>query len=194
MSLAGNVKQSHFLAVAGVVLALLGAGGWFAWDAWAEQRAVEQAEAARVAAEIQAEQRAQLEAARRARAEAEAKAAERREAEQARAAAEREEAIAALGPDAREVDVLLLLDWTGRSISDRKQKDVTKGKPYKVNVYQDVGHDRVNRAKVDLDRDDKWDEKWTFEADGGVTRKVAPADDESYTVQERWADGGFVRE
>lgn len=194
MSLAGNVKQSHFLAVAGVMLALLGAGGWFAWDAWAEKRAIDRAEAERVAAEIQAEQRAQLEAAQLARAEAEAKFAERRKAEEAKAAAEREEAIAALGPDAREVDVLLLLDWNGRSISERKQKDVTKGKPYKVNVYQDVGHDRVNRAKVDLDRDDKWDEKWTFEPDGGVTRQVAPADDESYTVQERWADGGFVPE
>jgi hypothetical protein len=52
----------------------------------------------------------------------------------------------------------------------------------------------VNRLKVDLDRDEKWDEKWTFASDGGtdgVKRQVAPNDDEAYTEEyrldgERW--------
>jgi hypothetical protein len=62
---------------------------------------------------------------------------------------------------------------------EEKLKDGTKGKPYKINLYSD---DRAawNRAKVDLDRDEKWDESWTFKG-GSTERKVAPADDENYT-------------
>jgi hypothetical protein len=61
----------------------------------------------------------------------------------------------------------------------QKIKDATKGKPYKINLYSDDGL-RFQRAKVDLDRDDKWDESWTFGADGSTERQVAPADDERY--------------
>lgn len=39
-----------------------------------------------------------------------------------------------------------------------KIKDATKEKPYKANLYSDDGA-RWNHAKVDLDRDDKDDEK-----------------------------------
>ena len=62
-------------------------------------------------------------------------------------------------------------------------KDAIKGKPYKVNLYSDDGT-HFTRVKLDLDRDDKWDESWTFDADGGIERKVAPADDENYS--ETW--------
>ena len=68
----------------------------------------------------------------------------------------------------------------GRRLTSDKAKDVTKGHAYKVNLYQDAGESQVNRAKVDRDRDDKWDEKWTFEP-GRIVREVAPADDEQYT-------------
>lgn len=73
-----------------------------------------------------------------------------------------------------------------------KIKDATKGRPYKINLYSD---DRVrwNRAKVDLDRDDKWDEKWTIEADGAIQREVAPADDEVYSEVHRLVDGAWVK-
>jgi hypothetical protein len=60
-----------------------------------------------------------------------------------------------------------------------KVKDATKGKPYKINLYSDDGQ-RFNRAKVDLDRDDKWDESWTWKG-ADVERQVAPADDERYS-------------
>jgi len=60
-----------------------------------------------------------------------------------------------------------------------KVKDATKGKPYKINLYSDDGQ-RFNRAKVDLDRDDKWDESWTWKG-SDVERQVAPADDERYS-------------
>src|SRR5439155_1488816 len=41
-----------------------------------------------------------------------------------------------------------------------KMKDATAGKPYKINLYSDDGR-RWSRLKVDLDRDDRWDESWT---------------------------------
>ncbi len=79
---------------------------------------------------------------------------------------------------------LAVLSWQGKTASGGKLKDVTKGQPYKVNVYQDEGEATINRAKVDLDRDDKWDIKVTF----GVppTRQIAPSDDEDYSVEEVW--------
>lgn len=74
-------------------------------------------------------------------------------------------------------------------------KAVSKGKPFKVNVYQDAGAPTANRVEVDLDRewDEKWDEKFTFE-DGTITRKVAPADDEVYTQSYRWDGKEWVAE
>jgi hypothetical protein len=66
-----------------------------------------------------------------------------------------------------------------QSVRD-KIKDAIKGRAFKINLYSDDGA-RWNRAKVDLDRDDKWDEKWTFKPDGSVEKQVAPQDDENYT-------------
>lgn len=99
---------------------------------------------------------------------------------------------AAAGANMRPVD-RDLMSWQGKSLGKDKVKDATRGKPYKVNLYQDSGNSLMNRAKVDLDRDDKWDEKWTF--DGPViTRKVAPADDESYTETYTWDGTTWVRQ
>lgn len=101
-------------------------------------------------------------------------------------------APAAAGADMRPVD-RALLSWQGKSLGKDKVKDATRGKPYKINLYQDSGNSLMNRAKVDLDRDDKWDEKWTF--DGPViTRQVAPADDESYTETYTWDGTGWIRQ
>jgi hypothetical protein len=65
----------------------------------------------------------------------------------------------------------------GRPVT-AKIKDTTKGRPYKINIYSDDGT-AFNRAKVDLDRDDKWDEKWTFKPDGSIEKQVSPADDDA---------------
>jgi hypothetical protein len=89
----------------------------------------------------------------------------------------------------REVDTVAL-GYRGKNIGGPKLKDVTKGRPYKVNVYQDDGHSSANRLKIDLDRDDKWDEKWTFDGDS-VTREVASADDEAYDVKQTWTGSGW---
>lgn len=82
----------------------------------------------------------------------------------------------AAGARAVDADMLALVKLPVQE----KIKDATKGKAYKINLYSDDGQ-RFNRAKVDLDRDDKWDESWTFKADGSTERQVAPADDEKYT-------------
>lgn len=81
-----------------------------------------------------------------------------------------------------------VLAFQGRDIGSDKLKDVTKGRPYKVNVYQDAGESSVNRAKIDLDRDDKWDEKIDFTPEG-VKRQLAPNDDEVYS-ETTWLEGG----
>lgn len=88
-----------------------------------------------------------------------------------------------------------ILAMVERNIPGDKVKDALKGK-VKVNLYKDAGHTRVNRLKIDLDRDDKWDEKWDFEWTNGarkVKRHVAPADDERYADEYRLENGAWRR-
>jgi hypothetical protein len=94
-------------------------------------------------------------------------------------------------PNLRDVD-LVVSGYVGKPLGSDKLKDVTSGQAFKVNVYQDGGSTTANRAKVDLDRDDKWDEKWTFQSDGTIQRQTAPNDDEQYTVKEVWQNGAWV--
>lgn len=77
-----------------------------------------------------------------------------------------------------------------------KAKDALPGRPYKVNLFQEGGARLPNRVKIDLDRDDRWDEKWSVERDGGtmkIKRQVAPADDERYTDEYRLDAGRWRR-
>lgn len=96
------------------------------------------------------------------------------------------------GPSERPVDVAVM-GWRGKDLGSDKKKDVTKGKPFKVNVYQDAGKSTMNRAKLDLDRDDKFDEKWTFDGDD-ISRQVAPADDENYTESYVWDGEAWAKQ
>ena len=64
-------------------------------------------------------------------------------------------------------------------------KEAFPGRAYKVSIYKDAGHAKANRVKIDLDRNGKWDEKWTIEDDGTIKRQVAPRDDEDYTIEYR---------
>jgi hypothetical protein len=86
-----------------------------------------------------------------------------------------------------------VLSWQGRNIQTDKIKDASTGSSYKLNVYQDAGEPTVNRVKVDLDRDEKWDEKYTFKGTD-ITRQVAPADDEQYSQTYHWRNGTWVPE
>ena len=99
------------------------------------------------------------------------------------------------GEGLRDMDTALLA-LAKKPLAGGKGKDVFSGKPYKINIYQDADNVRPNRAKIDLDRDDKWDEKWDFEgpaSDLKVKRHVAPADDEQYTVEYRLVAGSWVK-
>lgn len=82
------------------------------------------------------------------------------------------------------------LSWMGKNLGVPKIKDATKGKPYKINVYQDEGHATANRAKVDQDRDDKWDVKISYT--DPPTRQVSSNDDEVYDVEETWDGSAWV--
>lgn len=97
-----------------------------------------------------------------------------------------------LGNGLREVD-RDAFSWQGRPIKAEKVHDATKkkGTPYKINVYRDPGHRTVTRLRIDLDRDDRWDEKWSFEGEA-VRRMIAPHDDEHYTQTFTWSGNGWA--
>jgi hypothetical protein len=80
-----------------------------------------------------------------------------------------------------------------RGIGGDKVKDAFPGRREKVNLYHDAGHPGVHRAKIDLDRDGRWDEKWTFQGKQ-IKRQVAPADDERYTQEFRLRGDRWVAE
>lgn len=117
---------------------------------------------------------------------------ERRAAEAALAAGEAPPGLAAPADpaDPRVTVERALLGLLGTPAADEKLKDAIPG-PIKVNVYREG--DLWARAKVDLDRDDKWDEKWTIAEGGAIERQVAPADDEVYTETYRLADGTWSK-
>lgn len=104
---------------------------------------------------------------------------------------ERDEVASAPADAARPWDALLV-GKAGTDLGTDKVKDATGGTPYKANLYQDAGQSTINRAKVDYDRDEKWDEKWTY-SPGEIKRQVAPADDERYTEEYVWSGGGWTR-
>lgn len=84
-----------------------------------------------------------------------------------------------------------LMSWIGKDLGSKKRKDAVKGNAWKINLYQDAGKTAMNRAKVDLDRDDKWDEKWTFDGKN-ISRKVSPADDENYSEEFDWSGSDWT--
>jgi len=84
-----------------------------------------------------------------------------------------------------------LLARAHEPFSGTKLKDALPGRSYKVDCYRDEGHDAINRCKVDLNRNEKWDEKWTFGPE--VKREVAPNDDDVYSEEWRLRDEVWVR-
>ncbi len=88
-----------------------------------------------------------------------------------------------------------ILDLLAKDASTDKLKDAFPGKPFKANIYRDGGGTKFNRVKLDLNRNEKWDEKWSVETEGGkeiIKRQVAPADDEKYTHDYRLIGGKWV--
>lgn len=94
----------------------------------------------------------------------------------------------------RELDRELLQLYAQGSMP-AKLKDVFPSRPYKVNLYVEGG--LLVRAKVDLNRNGKWDEKWSFEAAAQapvIKRQVSPTDDDtSYPLTYKVVDKGWVQ-
>ena len=79
-----------------------------------------------------------------------------------------------------------ILNLLARPMSGEKIKDAFSASAYKVNVYRDAGFAQANRLKIDFDRDENDDEKWTIEGSGTdlkVKRQSSPSDDNNYTEE-----------
>lgn len=86
--------------------------------------------------------------------------------------------------DLRPVDRDILTFLT-QPATGNKVKDAFSNQPYKVSFYRDSGN-TWNRLKIDLNRNGKWDEKWTLENGSLKKRQVSSLDNEQYDQQYRW--------
>lgn len=84
-----------------------------------------------------------------------------------------------------------LLDKVHEPLRADHQSDAFPQQAYRVNVYQEAGHTTPNRLEVDLNRNEKWDERWTIEG-AAIKREVAPADDENFTREYVLENGSWV--
>lgn len=96
---------------------------------------------------------------------------------------------AAPGNGLRSVDNAIF-PLLGQPATSEKVKDAIPGAA-KVSLYHDDKSGFYNRLKIDLNRNDKWDEKWTMKQGVVVKRQVAPADDENYTEEYVPEGGGW---
>jgi hypothetical protein len=84
-----------------------------------------------------------------------------------------------------------IIDLFNKPATSDKLKDAVPG-AWKVNIYRENGAAKFNRAKIDLNKNEKWDEKWSMDGDV-LKRQVAPYDDENYTIEYLLKDGKWVR-
>jgi hypothetical protein len=92
----------------------------------------------------------------------------------------------------REVDGDVFGHLEGTLTVGTEAHDVVPQAPYRIDLSRPAERALVHAAKVDLDRDGSWDERWTF-ADRAVVRESSPADDGRYTERYRWQGGGWAR-
>jgi hypothetical protein len=86
-----------------------------------------------------------------------------------------------------------IIDYVAKPATTDKVKDAFPTQSWKANIYREGSASKFNRVKIDLNRNEKWDEKWTLEDDGTIKRQVAPADDEKYTVEYRLQAGKWSK-
>lgn len=82
-----------------------------------------------------------------------------------------------------------ILSQLSASVSGDKIKDAFSKESYKVNFYRENGEATWSRLKVDLNRNEKWDEKWDLANGQPVKRQVASKDDENYDQTFAWKNG-----
>jgi hypothetical protein len=92
----------------------------------------------------------------------------------------------------RRVDKMIV-DYIGfmPAMTD-KHKDLFPRESFKVNIYRDGDSQTWTRVKIDLDRDNKDDEKWTLAGKQPDKRQVSTRDDEQYDREYRWQGGQWV--
>ena len=78
--------------------------------------------------------------------------------------------------------------------SGDKIKDAFSKESYKVNFYREASEQTWSRLKVDLNRNEKWDEKWDVANGQPVKRQVASKDDENYDQTFVWKNGKWNAE
>ena len=83
-----------------------------------------------------------------------------------------------------------VLAWRAKTAPKGKIKDAEPHAAYKLDLYQDAGKPTIDRAKLDANRNGKWDDKYTFDGDT-ITLEHAPADDESDTQRYHWNGSGW---
>lgn len=91
----------------------------------------------------------------------------------------------------RAVDALVFGGVEGGIDAPVDQRDVDPAAPHRVDLARAAVGGLATAAKVDLDRDGRWDERWSM--GDVVTREVSPADDGRYTERYRWEEGDWVR-
>ena len=87
--------------------------------------------------------------------------------------------------------IIDLLNKQSTATSD-KIKDAFPKEKFKVNIYRDGSGSTWTRLKLDLDRDEKDDEKWTLSAGQPDKRQVSTRDDGQYDREYRWRGGQWV--
>ena len=84
-----------------------------------------------------------------------------------------------------------VLAWRTKTAPKGKIKDAEPHAAFKLDLYQDPGKSSIDRAKLDVNRNGKWDDKYTFDGDT-ITLEIAPADDEHFTQKYHWNGSGWT--
>ncbi len=85
-----------------------------------------------------------------------------------------------------------VLAWRTKTAPKGEIKDAAPHASYELDLYQDGGEPTIDRAKLDANRNGKWDDKYTFDGNS-ITLEHAPADDEKYTERYHWNGSGWTK-
>ena len=102
-----------------------------------------------------------------------------------------EDAEAAVTDGVRAQAEIWLLTQQGRTLRLPLERDAREGVSWYVDLYQEDGASTITGAHLDLDRDGRADQRWTYEGEERVLREVSSGDDELYDQVWEWSDEGW---